>query len=82
MIGTMREDYKVLWDSITVNLIKLGWCGEMVYESGKAPWGSDVWHLKESWNYQNKAKGIWEESQESFPPKGNYWAGFEEWVSV
>ena len=37
MIGTMRENYKVLWDSITVNLIKLGWCGEMVYESGKAP---------------------------------------------
>lgn len=57
MIGTMGENYKVLWDSIMVNLTRLGWSGERFVDQvslhEKVTFG-----LKKSWSYPSKVKGI------------------------
>lgn len=43
MMNTVRENDKLLWDSIMVNLIRLGWGGRRFCGSGKVPSGNDIW---------------------------------------
>lgn len=57
MIGIMGENYKVLWDSIMVNLIRFGWSGERFVDQVSF-YEKAIFGLKESWSYLSKVKGI------------------------
>lgn len=61
MINTVRENDKLLWDSITVNLIRLGWVGGGCVDQVNFPQEMTS-GLKENWTYSGKAK--WYEKTE------------------